>query len=172
MPTPAALSVGCTPRGYCVDVAGRGTMRESPALHAFALRVLDEPGDPALDIDLATCEYLDSTFLGALLGLFRRFEQAGPSGRLAIWGPTVVLHRLFSPTRLDTLLPLRPGSPERVGEPIPIPPQVLDSAELGRHILESHRRLAELGGANAAVFGPIADQIASELDPRAGSRPA
>ena len=77
MPTPSALTVGCTRRGYCVRVAGRGTMRESPALRAFALQVLDEPGSPTLDVDLTACEYLDSTFLGGLLGLFRRFEQAG-----------------------------------------------------------------------------------------------
>ena len=172
MPTPSALTIGWTRQGYCVRVAGRGTMRESPALRAFALRVLDEPGRPTLDVDLTACEYLDSTFLGALMGLFRRFEQAGPSGRLAIAGPAEVLHRLLGPTRLDAILPLRAECPERLGEEVPIPPQALDSADLGRHILESHRRLAELGGANAAVFGPIADQIARELDRRAGSRPA
>ena len=172
MTTPSALTVGCTRRGYCVRVAGRGTMRESPALRAFALQILDEPGGPTLDVDLTACDYLDSTFLGGLLGLFRRFEQAGPSGRLAIAGPTEVLHRLLGPTRLDAILPLRAECPERLGEEVPIPPQALDAADLGRHILESHRRLAELGGANAAVFGPIADQIARELDRGAGSRPA
>ena len=128
MPTPSALTIGWTRQGYCVRVAGRGTMRESPALRAFALRVLDEPGRPTLDVDLTACEYLDSTFLGALMGLFRRFEQAGPSGRLAIAGPTEVLHRLLGPTRLDAILPLRAECPERLGEEVPIPPQALDSA--------------------------------------------
>ena len=172
MPTPSALTIGWTRRGYCVRVAGRGTMRESPALRAFALRVLDEPGSPTLDIDLTACEYLDSTFLGGLLGLLRRFEQSGPSGRLAVAGPPEVLHRLLGPTRLDALLPLRAGCPERLGEEVPIPPQALDSADLGRYVLECHSRLAELGGANAAVFGPVADRIACELDQRAGARPA
>jgi len=172
MPTPSALTVGCTRRGYFVRVASRGTMREGPALRAFVLQALDEPGGPALDVDLTACEYLDSTFLGGLLGLFRRFEQAGSSRRRAIAGPTEVLHRLIGPTRLDAVLPLGAECPERLGEEVPIPPQALDSADLGRHILECHRRLAELGGANAAVFGPIADQIARELDRRAGSRPA
>jgi anti-anti-sigma factor len=172
MPTPSALTVSWTRRGYCVRVVGRGTMRESPALRAFALRVLDEPGGPALDVDLTACDYLDSTFLGGLLGLFRRFEQSGSPGRLAIAGPTEVLHRLLGPTRLDGILPLRAERPERLGEEVPIPPQALDSTDLGRHVLESHRRLAELGGANAAVFGPIADRLACELDRGAGSRPA
>jgi anti-anti-sigma factor len=172
MPTPSALTVGWTRRGYCVRVAGRGTMRESPALRAVALQVLDEPDGPALDVDLAACEYLDSTFLGGLLGLFRRFEQSGPSGRLAIVGPTEVLHRLLGPTRLDAILPLRAECPEPLGEEVPIPPQALDCDDLGRHVLESHRRLAELGGATAVVFGPIADRIANELDRGAGARPA
>ncbi len=56
MPTPSALTVGWTRRGYCVRIAGRGTMRESPALRAFALRILDEPGSPTLDVDLTACE--------------------------------------------------------------------------------------------------------------------
>ena len=172
MPTPSALTIGWTRRGYCVRVAGRGTMRESPALRAFALQVLDDPGRPTLDIDLTTCDYLDSTVLGGLLGLFHRFEQSGPSGRLAIAGPTEVFHRLLGPTRLDAILPLRAECPERLGEEVPIPPRALDSADLGRHVLDCHRRLAELGGANAAVFGPIADRIASELDRSAVSRPA
>ena len=158
MPIPSALTLGCTRRGYCVRVVGRGTMRESPALRAFALQVLDEPGRPALDIDLTACEYLDSTFLGGLLGLLRRFEQSGPSGRLAVAGPPEVLHRLLGPTRLDALLPLRAEGPEPLGEEVPIPPQALDGAELG--------------GGNAAVFGPIADRIACELDRGAGARPA
>jgi anti-anti-sigma regulatory factor len=147
-------------------------MRESPALRAFALQVLDEPSHPTLDVDLTACDYLDSTFLGGLLGLFRRFEQSGPSGRLAIAGPPEVLHRLLGPTRLDALLPLRAERPERLGEEVLIPPQALDGDDLGRHALECHRRLAELGGGNAAVFGPIADRLAYELDRGAGSRPA
>ncbi len=172
MPTPSALTVGCTRQGYYVRVAGRGTMRESPAMRAFALQILDERGSPTLDVDLSACEYLDSTFLGGLLGLFRRFEQSGTSRRFAIAGPTDVLHHLLGPTRIDALLPLRADRPEGLGEEVPIPPQVLDSADLGRHVLECHRRLAELGGANAAVFGPIADQLACDLDRSAGSRPA
>jgi len=66
-------------------------MRESPAMRAFALQVLDEEGGPSLDIDLTTCEYLDSTFLGGLVGLFRRFEQSTISGRFAIAGPATQL---------------------------------------------------------------------------------
>jgi anti-anti-sigma regulatory factor len=172
MPTLSILSVGRTRRGYSVRVVGRGTMRESPAVQAFALQVLDEPGRPALDIDLTDCEYLDSTFLGSLLGLYRRFAQAGTAERFAVAGPAEVLHRLLGPIRLDAILPLRAERPERLGEELCIPPQVLDSEACSRHILESHRRLAELGGANEAVFGPIADQMARELDHRAGSRPA
>jgi len=147
-------------------------MRESPAMRAFALQVLDEEGGPSLDIDLTTCEYLDSTFLGGLVGLFRRFEQSTISGRFAIAGPFEVLQRLLGPTRLDTILPLRADRPEPLGEEVPIPPQILDSDDLGRLVLECHSRLAELGGINAAVFGPIVDQLAGDLDGRPGSRSA
>src|SRR5262245_36951345 len=107
MPAPSTLTVGRTRRGYYMRIVRRGTMRESPALHAFAQQILDEPGQLSLDIDLSACEYLDSTFLGSLLGLYRRFKQSGTPGPFAIAGPTDVLHRLLGPTRLDTILPLR-----------------------------------------------------------------
>ena len=53
MQTPTSLTVGRTSRGYCVRVAGRGTMRESPALRAFALQVLTA----TRDIAAATADY-------------------------------------------------------------------------------------------------------------------
>ena len=52
-------------------------------MQAFALQVLDEPGRPRLDIDLTACEYLDSTFLGGLVILHRRFSRAGMPARFA-----------------------------------------------------------------------------------------
>src|SRR4051812_26393353 len=52
-PSMSALSktrVSRTPSGYYIRVEGRGTLRESPAVHAFAGHVLEsEPGTVVLD---------------------------------------------------------------------------------------------------------------------------
>ena len=49
----------------------------------------------------------------------------------------------------------------------------LPTYDLGRHIMECHRRLAELGGSQAASFRSIADHLARELGeaPEGGEPP-
>ena len=171
MPTPSALTVGCTRRGYCVRVAGPARCARArpcaPSQSRSSTSGAARPStstSPPVSTSTAPSSAASSTSSAGSSG------QARPA--LAIAGPTEVLHHLLGPTRLDAILPLRADRPERLGEEVLIPPQVLDSHDLGRHVLECHRRLAELGGANAAVFGPIADQLARDLDRNAGSRPA
>ena len=46
--------VSCTGSGYRIRIEGRGTLRESPAVHAFGRHVLDsEPGTLAVILDPA-----------------------------------------------------------------------------------------------------------------------
>ena len=66
--------VGRTEAGYAIRIEGRGTMRESPALQRVVRTVLDGEAC-AVTIDLAVCDYLDSTFLGCLVDLHRRSRQ-------------------------------------------------------------------------------------------------
>src|SRR5687768_10917844 len=107
------LKVGRTGAGYCVRVEGRGTMRESPAVEEFVARSMG--GDPVtVVVDLTACDYLDSTFLGCLLGLHKRFgKRAGPSAadpgptpgpRFAIAADPERRRKLLGPTRLDLVL--------------------------------------------------------------------
>ena len=71
----STIRVGRTENGYAVQVEGRGTMCESRALHDFAMGVVaDQQG--TLDVDLTLCEYLDSTFLGCLVDLYKKFGRS------------------------------------------------------------------------------------------------
>src|SRR5207237_6075556 len=82
MPAPSALKIGRTDNGYSVRVEGAGKMKESRAVQEFVVRTLggadaaESAGSVA--VDLSACEYLDSTFLGSLVFLSRRFGQAPP----------------------------------------------------------------------------------------------
>lgn len=162
MPSTCTVKVGRTEAGYRVRVEGHGTMRSSPAVHAFALRSLEDPSAGGLVVDLSACEYLDSTFLGCLVDLHRRYGTARPP-RFEVAAPAETLRRLFGSTQLDRLLKVLPTAPATVGGEVELPTENLAVPELGRHLLECHRRLAEVDGPNQAAFRRIVDRLEAEL---------
>lgn len=161
MPATSAVKVGRTATGVSVRVEGRGTLREGPAVHEFAVRTLDS--DPCtLTMDLSACDYLDSTFLGGLVDLYKRFGSH-QAPRFAVVAPPEVARRLLSPTRLDGLVRVADGAPEVLGEFVEFLASAPGLYDLGRHVMECHRRLAEVDGPRQASFQRIADQIEREL---------
>jgi hypothetical protein len=166
MTAPSAIKVGRTRTGYRVRVEGKGTLRESPAVSEFAGHAFQD-ASCTLAVDLSACDYLDSTFLGCLVTLQRR-HGGGQPPRLLIVAPAAVGQRVLAPNHLDALFSIVGEGPEVVGEDLTIPPVALGSQEMGRHILECHRRLAEVAGPNQAAFAEAADELARELT-RSGS---
>src|SRR5271154_2064903 len=61
-----------------IKVVGRGSFQNSGCLKAFYLQLLKE-GVSRFVIDLGACSYLDSTFLGILLGLGLKLRESGNS---------------------------------------------------------------------------------------------
>ena len=59
-------------------------------------------------VDLAAVTFLDSSALGAIVGLFRRLRER--DGRLRIVQPTGAASRIFEHTGLDAVLDLYAGS--------------------------------------------------------------
>ena len=158
----AKITVGRFNEGVAVRVEGAGTMSESPVVHAFAEEVLKASGQ-RLVINLGACTYLDSTFLGGLVSLFKR--HGGDPGRYAIYAPPPIRQTLFGVSRLDKLLPFVDQLPALEGGQLPLEPGApMSREELARYIVECHRRLAELGGECAQDFGRVADAIAGELE--------
>lgn len=154
------LKVGRTRTGYLVCVEGRGTMQESTALHEFAAGCLGS-ADCVLAIDLSQCEYLDSTFMGCLVDLYK---ECGRSDQMfQIVAGQQRAQYLLASTHLHTVLPITESPPELISECLTIRTGKIEPQQLGRHVMECHRRLAELGGPNQAVFRRIADQLAQEL---------
>ena len=164
------LRVGRTASGFLVRVEGRGTLSESPALQEFAVQSLDGPSGPStVVVDLSHCDYLDSTFLGCLVNLHRKYNRTSPH-RFQVAASRDQRQKLLAPTRLDHLLDVTDVCPEPIADLLEVSHPILAGADLGRHIMECHRRLAELGGSRAATFQSIADQLARELRrwPRSG----
>jgi anti-anti-sigma factor len=159
----STLQFGRTVSGYLVRVEGRGTLRESPAVFELADRLLtQELQTSTFVIDLTDCDYLDSTFLGCLAMLHRRYNRADPH-RFLIVAPPEQCQKLLAPSRLNRFLEVTARCPDLVLESLETLGTELPAHDLGRHVMECHRRLAELGGPNQAAYQSIADRLAQEL---------
>lgn len=168
-PAASSLAVARNSRAFFVRLSGRCTMMQSPAFHAFAERAMQEP-DRTLYVDVAGCEYLDSTFLGSLLDLHRRSGKAS-SGRFRLIAPADAVERLFAPTHLHKVFKVDNSYPDEVGTWVDLKCDSHPSqAEMARHVLECHRRLAETDGPNQQAFAAIADKLERELSD--GTSPA
>src|SRR4051812_5597953 len=78
MATATALHVAPTTNGCVIRVEGRGTMKESPAARAVAMQTLSAEPTTSVVVDLNSCDYLDSTFLGCLAQMYNRFDLHEP----------------------------------------------------------------------------------------------
>lgn len=162
---PVILWVAHAAEAYIVEVRGRGTLRESRAMHDYVECILQE-SDSRLVVDLTGCDYLDSTFLGCLVQIHR--HHSGPQHRVAIAAPPEKVKALLAQLHLDRLFHLVPAAPAKACEPAALPAVAVDPCELGRHVMECHRRLAELGGPQKDAFARIADHLAHDLDQARG----
>jgi len=160
MATRAKITASRTASGVVIRMGGAGTIGESPVVHAFAEEVLRDPGQRVI-VDLTACTYMDSTFLGGLIGLFKRH---GADGRFALHAPEPLRKELFGASRLDTVLPFVDEVPPSHGESQLEAQPMASREELAHYVVECHRRLAEMGGPEAVEFSRVADAIAAEIE--------
>ena len=91
-----------------VKVVGRGSFQNSGCLKAFYLQLLKD-GVSRFVIDLGACTYLDSTFLGILLGLGLKLREGG-SGLLNILNASPRNLELLRNLGLDRLINVAGGN--------------------------------------------------------------
>jgi anti-anti-sigma factor len=155
------LLMGYLPRGgVVIRVVGRGTMHESPAFREAAHIAL---GGGRLVCDMTDCEYLDSTFLGCLIGVQKLAEQNGPEA-LVIAADHSTQIKLFSTSSLDRYFQFVDEAPRPTSAWVAIEGDQLDREALSRHVLECHRRLADRGGVDGEAFRRVCDRLSQELD--------
>lgn len=162
MTVPSHFTVARTESGYAIFLAGRATMNEGPAFHSFVTELLDRAAEPTLVVCADGCEYMDSTFLGGLISLHKRYSTKSPP-RFIVAASKPTRARLLVGARLDLILELVEHPPHCLGERAPIPTPPANSREFTSHAIECHRLLAEIGGPQAAVYQLVADQLAQEL---------
>jgi hypothetical protein len=115
-----------------------------------------------LSIDLSACEYLDSTFLGCLVTLHRKYDHPDHV-RLQLVASSATRHSLLHLSRLENLFEFFTDPPEMLEPSVEVDVMIPDRDELGRHIAEAHRQLAELGGTSADGFDQITKDVNDDL---------
>lgn len=154
------MLIGEIDGGRLVRVVGRGTMQESPAFQEAVKPHLDHE---LVVFDASECEYLDSTFLGCLVGA-QKVAKTSPTGRFAIVAGEADRARLFSLSALHKYFEFLETCPEPVCELESAEAAPLEKKTLGRHVADCHADLAERGGPEAPTFQAIAQRMSEELD--------
>ena len=153
------LLIGSFSDGTVVSLVGRGTMCESPAFREVAERLLDKG---TVVFDASRCDYLDSTFLGCLIGIKKACEQI-PKSRFLIAASADTRLKLFCTSSLHQFFDFLEECPKVLKESSKVDLERPDERELGYHVMRCHKRLAEMGGHESDTFQAIADRLAKEL---------
>jgi anti-sigma B factor antagonist len=167
-----------------IKVVGRGSFQNSSCLKAFYQQLLKD-GIRRFAVDLEACTYLDSTFLGILLGLGLKLREAG-NGLLHILNASPRNLELLRNLGLDRLINIdgRDGSAggvesgsggngtgsgaihlngvkeEHLEEmPCPVPTR----AEAAPTILEAHETLMEFDPRNVPKFKDVVEFLREDL---------
>ena len=160
---PSKLKVSRANDAVVLHLEGRATMQESPAFCEYAASFLSS-SSVTLYADLRACTYLDSTFQGCLVQLHKRFNDPDDGNRFLLAAPADKCEKLFATARLSELFPRVDAPPSVVDEEThELAIGTMPSSELGRHVMECHRELAELAGPHQALYRSIADELAREL---------
>lgn len=158
MPEPCKIAICRTDDGYLLRVEGRGTLRESPAVRDV-VRAAIEDGAQVV-IDLTDCTYLDSSFLGCLVILHQCADRE--RGSFLVFADQASRDRLLASVHLDRFLQFTHSCPDCLGASVTLEVKSLDRLKLGRHLHDTHRKLAELGGPAASTFQRIAEQLEND----------
>ncbi len=146
-----------------VDVQGRATQRVCPSIERLIDEVLKAESRPAKAvIDLRGAEWVDSTFAGWLVGLYRRLDRAGI--RLSLTGCSdrcvaslrkMCLHRVFS----FEFFELPADAPVVVCQA----DAHTDSGTL-QLMLRAHEELMGVSEQNASSFDAVARMLRHQLE--------
>lgn len=144
-----------------IRAQGHLTAALCPQLKAKAFaRIESDPPIQAVYLDMAPCEYMDSTFLGLVVGLNKRYKAAG--------GPSIVLLRP-SQTCLGLLRTIGVTKLVTISdEEVPFP-QLMESMAPGprataEFLLDAHENLSEISEDNRSRFSTLTKTLKDSIE--------
>jgi anti-anti-sigma regulatory factor len=158
------IAVGTVRGGLYLGLRGRATQRTCPTADRLVADYLaSRPQPPNVVIDLAGCEWVDSTFAGWLVGLSKRMAHMA-NAQLCVAGCGTRCRASLDRMGLSDMFQLAqiepPTETQTIGCTTSDQPD-LDELKL---MLEAHEALVALGPENARIFEPIVDALRSQLE--------
>ena len=156
-------------------VLGRATFTVGPVLKQFGTAAIED-GCTRMVLDVASCEGMDSTFMGVLAGMAVRLaRQTG--GKMLMLNVPYKLFEILSTLGLDQLMECRRlgAVPEPLVKPplatralSPIAAAAADLQTTQHVMLEAHTTLASVSAENQLRFKDVLTYLREDLKP-AGS---
>jgi anti-anti-sigma factor len=148
--------------GLFIKANGHITAAVSTDLRELILgRLTKAPVPPLLAVDLSSCEYMDSTFMGLLVGFHKRYKVL--TGRaLTILRPSPECIKLLTGLGiLKLMLLVTGGEPASPDVWTSLRPQRAPSTEI---LLHAHQNLSELSPENEKKFSVLQGVLQRELE--------
>ena len=145
---------------HWIRLSGSATFAAAPTLLKFADRIL-ENGACEIDLDLAACSWIDSTFAGTLVSLSKSGNRGRPV-RLRLHNPSKSCLEGLARMNLDKLFSIDArGAPDRA-EWEPVEGGDVPKAELAEIVIRAHEDLGSADPGNEK-FGRIADALRKNI---------
>ena len=151
-----------------IKATGHVTALYCPELKSRCFARFDEkPALCAVILDLSECDYMDSTFLGLIVGLAKRLKTDS-AGKIALAGASdtcIGLLRTIGVLRLVDIvgtIPDFPANLERVGR---------GSTATAQFLLDTHEELSSLSAENRAKFSALSSLLRDSLKNQDDEKP-
>jgi len=168
------ILVGTVDKQVFVKVEGKGTHLVSQPLREFLFQMIDS-GYCKFEIDLANCTYMDSTFLGMLVGVSLRLKKVSPAKIFV----TRINERnldLFKTLGIDSFFQIGPGAtPVPASKPEDLhslPEAKVATQAWAETMLEAHETLAKVDARNLCRFKDVIAYLKEDLAKIKASSPS
>lgn len=159
------VSVGCFDRTVCLKVDGKGTFQNSVPVKDFVKKMVVR-GYRDFVVDLATCELMDSTFMGTLAGAALRLRELGEGGLIVV-NANPRNRDLLIGLGLDQLFDVHSDNGGReflLQEADLAPAKAAAGLNQKEVVLEAHEALASADAANASRFKDVIEFLRQEVE--------
>src|SRR5262249_5742976 len=144
-----------------VRVEGRASMNFCPGI----LRWVDDwlaQEAARIQVDLSRCTYMDSTFVGTLLSLFRRCKDRCP-GTLRLLAPSPACAQVLRQMHLLDIFTVSPDADAATAGWTALPADCEERKAVLGQVVQAHQELAALPGEVGKTFRGIAEELSSEM---------
>lgn len=149
-----------------IKATGHVTAAVCPPLKTRLFDRLDR--DPPVErvcVDMSECEYMDSTFLGFIVGAQKRLSIRAPRRKVQLYGVSDVCRSLLRTIGVIGFVSLESGDLD-----LPADMERVSGGEraTARFLLDAHEELSELSAENRKKFSALTSVLRSAIESEQG----